>query len=895
MRGCSVTLVSCFVFVLSGCREEAPLATSQPSATRVVTVTALPRLDSAATVRTGAQIRSEQAAASPEYAFRASNEGSLAENAAQQLTARVAPDGVQVVMAAGGAPLTLHFAGIGRGETLAAVRAPRAPAVEKNAVTLDREGVREWYVNGPLGLEQGFTLAARSSGGTGNEPLALAIDVDATWRLVAAGDGVLATDASSGRSLHYGALAAYDAEQKELPSRLEVTGQRIVLRVDDRGAVYPIEIDPLVGVKEYEIGSAESFAISGDTLVSSDSNTNKAYVITRSGSTWAFSQQLTDSATFYGSSVAVDGDALAVGARWDATLGAGVGSVFLYERSGTSWTLATKVYPTLPHFTDAFGAAMVMRGDRLLVAASNLHDMYFFARSASGVWSLQTAVDGGSGYGASLGIDGNAGTAVIGGLDMADAYAESAGTWAVQSKLSAPVNGKKFGAAAAVSGDTIVVGARDDDGAAPGAGAAYVFRRSGSTWSQTQKLTASNGAPGDRFGEAVGMANGRLVIGAPYTDVNGNDTGAIYVFEDQGGTYVEQLELLQAGNNPPAHFGKSLSFDGARIAVQNSSLYVFALVSTGAACAQDAECGGGFCVDGVCCGSTCGGGKADDCVACSVAAGAAQDGVCGPIGDGVVCDDHDICSAQSACQAGTCVGQSLTTCPSPSDCQVGACDPATGLCGSEPAPQGTPCDDGSACTQSSSCNAIGICSGPSSIVCPDDACNYAGCNPGSGACDKLPKPNGTSCDDGDPCTTTDHCTAGACAGAPVVCTAPDECHDAGSCGAAGCAATAKPDGTPCSLGACQAGVCTKTSTGATSTATSSSTGAGGTSASSGSATTGSAGGEGVGGSGSNPETSEGCGCVVAGAAPSSWSSVASLVALASALARRRRRARRITS
>src|SRR5689334_18030766 len=104
-KSCSLTLVSCYLFVLSGCREEAPLATSQPPATRIATVTALPRLSGAATVRTGAQIRSEQAAAPSEYAFRASREGSLAENAAQQLTARVAPDGVQVVAAGGGAPL----------------------------------------------------------------------------------------------------------------------------------------------------------------------------------------------------------------------------------------------------------------------------------------------------------------------------------------------------------------------------------------------------------------------------------------------------------------------------------------------------------------------------------------------------------------------------------------------------------------------------------------------------------------------------------------------------------------------------------------------------------------------------------------------------------------------
>jgi len=187
--------------------------------------------------------------------------------------------------------------------------------------------------------------------------------------------------------------------------------------------------------------------------------------------------------------------------------------------------------------------------------------------------------------------------------------------------------------------------------------------------------------------------------------------------------------------------------------------------------------------------------------------------------DGAPCDDADACTQTDSCVSGACVGNNPVVCAPMDDCHdPGACDPATGTCDSPEKPDGTVCDDADACTQTDTC-AAGLCTGDNPVVCaPLDDCHEAGaCDPATGACDSPEKPDGTVCDDGDPCSITALCVMGVCtASAPVVCQPPDECHDAGVCNpeTGGCEDIEKPDGTPCQSdepctdpGVCQAGVC----------------------------------------------------------------------------------------
>jgi YVTN family beta-propeller protein len=181
--------------------------------------------------------------------------------------------------------------------------------------------------------------------------------------------------------------------------------------------------------------------------------------------------------------------------------------------------------------------------------------------------------------------------------------------------------------------------------------------------------------------------------------------------------------------------------------------------------------------------------------------------------DGTTCDDGDLCTSSDMCEASVCVG-------TPKDCSVadachdaGACNPATGLC-PDPKPNGTPCDDGDLCTATDQCQAS-ICVGTPKDCSVADACHDAGeCNPATGLCPN-PKPDGTSCDDRDLCTTTDLCQASICVGTPKDCSVADACHDAGECNpATGLCPNPKPDGTSCddrdlctTTDLCQASIC----------------------------------------------------------------------------------------
>ncbi|MGH2544418.1 MAG: hypothetical protein ACRDIB_16620, partial [Ardenticatenaceae bacterium] len=186
-------------------------------------------------------------------------------NAAHGLSVTAAPTGVQIE--AGGAAWRLSLAAWGYGEHLMPV-ASAPPEAAGNHVTYRRGALSEWYVNGPLGLQQGFTLArppggARRAGSalggrqaTGARPprpydpppLTLALDLGGDLHATVDTDRrslTLATADGTAR-LHYRGLTAYDATERPLPAWLELHADRLLLRVDDTGAHYPVVIDPFV-------------------------------------------------------------------------------------------------------------------------------------------------------------------------------------------------------------------------------------------------------------------------------------------------------------------------------------------------------------------------------------------------------------------------------------------------------------------------------------------------------------------------------------------------------------------------------------------------------------------------------------------------------------------------
>ena len=113
-------------------------------------------------------------------------------------------------------------------------------------------------------------------------------------------------------------------------------------------------------------------------------------------------------------------------------------------------------------------------------------------------------------------------------------FVRSGNAWVEQQKIIANDGGEndEFGSSVAVSGDTVVVGAVATTlGVNPGPGSAYVFVRSGSVWTQQQKLAAGDGAADDHFGNSVAISGDRVLVGAPDHSVAGAiHQGAAYAF-----------------------------------------------------------------------------------------------------------------------------------------------------------------------------------------------------------------------------------------------------------------------------------------------------------------------------------------------------------------------------
>ena len=245
-------------------------------------------------------------------------------------------------------------------------------------------------------------------------------------------------------------------------------------------------------------------------------------------------------------------------------------------------------------------------------------------------------------------------------------------------------------------------------------------------------------------------------------------------------------------------------------------------------CGQSPAPNGTACNDGNACtnNDSCGGGSCAGTPVNCVAQDSCHDkGACDPnFGictnpvrpNGSACATGNLCIQNSTCTNGTCNGTPVTCAPIDQCHTAGACDPTTGICAQQAKPNGSTCNDGNACTTSDSCQS-GACVGTPVTCAASDQCHSAACNPMTGACVQTALTNGTSCNDGNACTQTDSCQSGTCVGMnPVICTASDQCHVAGTCNpnSGACSNPTQPDGTACNDGnactqtdSCQLGGC----------------------------------------------------------------------------------------
>jgi hypothetical protein len=552
-----VAAASLAMLVVALCASRAAhRSAAPPLAASVMSAHASPRmLPASALGRISAAVGAED----PAYRVRLGSDGALdAMSTPQRLAASF--DSAGVTLRSGSIKAGLRLAATGYGESLRPLGGV-VPSSLANRVSYARDGLTEWYANGPFGIEQGFTVDRGPALGKSTS-LALSLAVSGDVRAVSDGGRGVVLRASRREAIRYGAISASDSAGRELPSRIVVRHGTLLLRVDTAHARFPVTVDPLIAQEARPMPSGEdgegrfgfSIALSADGTTAligapgEDGFSGAAWVFTREGSAWkqqgsklkapaepgeVEEAQCAGEASQcgFGRSVALsaDGDTALVGApRADGARGA----AWVFTRAGATWSQFGErlTGSAEANGNGSFGRSVALSadGDTALVGAprdSSLRGAaWTFTRSdtgfvqAGGVLSAEEEL--GSGYfGRSVALSADGTTALIGApgddgyLGAAWAYARSGAAWIPEGgKLTGgeqEAGAGRLGTSVALSaaGDTALIGARTDD---DGVGAAWVFARGGPAWTQQgPKLTAQGELGEGHFGEGATLsANG---------------------------------------------------------------------------------------------------------------------------------------------------------------------------------------------------------------------------------------------------------------------------------------------------------------------------------------------------------------------------------------------------
>lgn len=249
-----------------------------------------------------------------------------------------------------------------------------------------------------------------------------------------------------------------------------------------------------------------------------------AYVFVRTAGVWATEAKLlasdAEAGDLFGNSVSVSGQRALVGAWRDDEGGDHAGAVYVFERSGTTWTEMTRLVPSDTNIFHAFGTVVSLSGGRALITAP---------------WDSTLGLANGSAY----------------------IFQGAGSQWTEIAKLvpADSADGQWFGWSASLSGATAIIGAWKDSENGTGAGAAYVFEPVGpaASWIETDKWLASDANAGDGFGYSVALSGDIALVGAPTAE-----GGDVYLFERSGATFNESAILTSTDNQSGDQYGYSL-------------------------------------------------------------------------------------------------------------------------------------------------------------------------------------------------------------------------------------------------------------------------------------------------------------------------------------------------
>jgi hypothetical protein len=330
--------------------------------------------------------------------------------------------------------------------------------------------------------------------------------------------------------------------------------------------------------------ASASQGVDGDQADDGAPESGAVYVFRRAGASWHQEAYLKASnagaGDYFGISVALSGDTLAVGAHGEASASQGAdgdqaddsaensGAVYVFRRTGTSWQQEAYLKASNTGAGDELGISVALAGDTL-------------AAGARGEDSAATGIDGDQ-------WDGNEP-----GSGAVYVFRRSGTRWQQEAYLKASNTGTgdELGTSVALAGDTLAAGAwgeasaatgidgDQDDDSAPRSGAVYVFRRTGTGWQQEAYLKASNTDAGDELGTSVTLSGEALAVGAQGEDSasQGEDgdqrddsapaSGAVYVFRRAGTSWDQEAYVKASNSSAYAGFGASVSLAGDALAV----------------------------------------------------------------------------------------------------------------------------------------------------------------------------------------------------------------------------------------------------------------------------------------------------------------------------------------
>jgi hypothetical protein len=321
--------------------------------------------------------------------------------------------------------------------------------------------------------------------------------------------------------------------------------------------------------------------------------TGEIYIYTRSGLIWTEQQKITAPEGVYqdtfGLSVSLspDGNIAVVGAlSVDSGGRTNNGAVYVFTRTAGVWTQQQRLTASDATNNAGLGYSVDISSDGLTILAGAEYEnsatgSAYLYKYESGEWVEQrkfTASDAATGdrYGTSVSLSEDGNTALIGAWQentspnsdngAAYVYTLSGTTWTEQKLLSPDISSNdSFGASVSISADglTAIVGSSSEGySESSGGGAAYIYTISGSTWTYQAKLTASDNALGDFFGQAVAIsADGNTaLIGANAEDTSPNtNNGAAYIFTRSGSTWTQQQKILEPVPTDQNRFGASVA------------------------------------------------------------------------------------------------------------------------------------------------------------------------------------------------------------------------------------------------------------------------------------------------------------------------------------------------